>query len=160
MFNNPYNPYLNNYNTYTQNYANQQYPQQNYNQVPLTQMQQPQQQQTQTNAVNTNKIYVSGIDEVKSRIQAPNSDMLYLDNEKALLYQKIVDGTGKFTVKSFSIVEYTENSHKNTQNIDLGEYVLKSDFDALQAQINALENAINEMKNKKADNFVITEVKK
>lgn len=160
MYNNPYNPYLNNYNTYTQNYVNQQYPQQNYNQVPPPQMQQPQQQ---TNAIITNKIYVSGIEEVKSKIQPPNSDMYYIDNDKPLLYEKIVDGTGKFTLQTFQKIDYVENQKKEelqAKEIDMSVYVLKSDFDALQAQINALENAINEMKNKKADNFVITEVKK
>lgn len=91
-------------------------------------------------STNTNKIYVSGIDEVKSRILPPDSDMIFIDNERDILYEKVVDSTGKFQIKMLDIVEHKDPEKSDKVADDkLSEYATKSDlepFNALKTQYN------------------------
>ena len=124
-----YNPMFNNYGYQNQPYNYQANPYlSNYSNIP--------QQNT-----NTNKIYVSGIDDVRSRTLPPNSDMIYLDNDKPILYQKVVDSKGQFEVKSFSINPYSpEQDTKKEHSVDLSTYVEKSEFEALKQEFDTLKN--------------------
>lgn len=128
--NNPYSPY---------GYATPNY---GYNAQP--------QQQMQPSQINTNKIYVSGIDEVRQR-QLPNgSDVIFLDNDKPLLYQKIVDGKGQFEVKAFTITPYLpQEAAKDTQSIDLSAYAKTSDLEPIKAELEAIKDKLNGSKEKK-----------
>ena len=129
MFNN-YQPYgFNPMQNINQPYANQFNPY----------MQQAQQNQPQTNT-STNKIFVASIDDVKNRQLPFNSDFIFLDNEKPILYQKTVDSKGQFEIKEFSItpLEIKENPDK---------YVLKSDFERLESELKELQNKIGETNN-------------
>lgn len=120
QFGYPFNPYFNYYN------------QSNF---------QPQNQQPV--ATNTNKIFVSSIDDVKKKDLPFNSDYLFLDNEKPLLYQKIVDSKGQFEVKTFDIVPHNDTEQqKDSGSIDLSAYVLKSDFEALESKIKGIEEQL------------------
>lgn len=120
QFGYPFSPYFNYYN------------QSNF---------QPQNQQPI--ATNTNKIFVSSIDDVKKRDLPFNSDFLFLDNEKPLLYQKIVDSKGQFEVKTFDIVPHNDTEQqKDSGSIDLSAYVLKSDFEALESKIKGIEEQL------------------
>ena len=126
------------YQTYIPNYGYQN-PYQQFN-PNLVQQQQPQQNYQ---ATNTNKIFVSGVDDVKSKTIPANSDFIFLDNDKPLLYQKTVDGTGQFEVKTFEIREIKPQEKQKEENtIDLNNYVLKTDFQALQGEIENLKNKI------------------
>lgn len=111
------------------------------------QLQVPQPQQTPTQ-INTNKIYVSGIDEVRQR-QLPNgSDMLFLDNDKPLLYQKIVDGKGQFEVKAFQITPYSPvETAKDSQPINLSDYVKTSDLEPIKAELQAIKDKLGSKAN-------------
>lgn len=124
----PFNPYMN----YGQNYS---------------QSQSNNQQQQQTQAItNTNKIFVSSLDEVKGRNLLPNSDMLFLDNDKPILYQKVVDGKGQATYKMFDITPHDDaQDTKNENLIDLSAYVPRSDFDALKGEIGKLQEQVNKI---------------
>ena len=126
------------YQTYIPNYGYQN-PYQQFN-PNLVQQQQPQQNYQ---ATNTNKIFVSGVDDVKSKTIPANSDFIFLDNDKPLLYQKTVDGKGQFEVKTFEIREIKPQEKQKEENtIDLNNYVLKTDFQALQGEIENLKNKI------------------
>lgn len=93
--------------------------------------------------VDTNKIYVSGIEDVKMRVLPPNSEYIFLDNEKSLLYQKKVDANGQFEVKAYVISEYKgELVAKEQTTIDLSGYVPRNEFEALQAEFKALSEKI------------------
>lgn len=139
---NPYQPY--NYGgTYIPNY-NFQNPYQQFNQN-LTQ-QQTQPQQTMNNATNTNKIFVAGIDDVKSRNIPFNSDFIFLDNDKPYLYQKSVDSKGQFEIKAFEIREIKAQEQAKKENtIDLSNYVTTNEFDAIKGQINDLKTQIDKL---------------
>ena len=91
--------------------------------------------------INTNKIFVSGIEEVKMKMLPPNSEFVYLDNEKSILYQKTVDSTGHFEVRAFDITEHKEQKPvDNTQIIDTQDLVSRKDFDSLKAEFAALKD--------------------
>lgn len=85
---------------------------------------------------NTNKIYVNDIDEVKSKQLPPNSDYIFLDNDKPLIYRKTVDGTGKMEVQAFKIVQYEEEKPKTPAQ---PQYVSKEEFEAFKREIEALK---------------------
>ena len=42
------------------------------------------------------------------RVLDPNSDFIFFDNEKSMIYRKVVDGTGHFEVKAFDVIEHKE----------------------------------------------------
>ena len=128
MFGNNYtNPY--NYNGYAQAYGYAPY-------VPSA----PPTQNTLPQNTNTNKVFVNGIEEVKSYRLPPNSDYTFLDNDKPLLYQKTVDSKGQFEVKVFDITP-----HKAEVTPTVTDFVLRADFDKLSAELVQLKNKINEL---------------
>ena len=139
---NPYQPY--NYgSTYIPNF-NFQNPYQQFN--PNLTQQQTQQQNQQSSATNTNKIFVSSIDDVKSKSLPANSDFIFLDNDKPILYQKTVDSKGQFEVKAFEIHEIKPQEKKKEDNsINLSNYVTLTEFEALKGQIDELKNKITKM---------------
>ena len=85
---------------------------------------------------NTNKIFVNGVDDVRSRALPQNSDYVFLDNDKPLLYQKIVDPKGQFEVKVFDIIP-----HKETPE-EVPEYVLRTDFDNVLIELTAIKDKL------------------
>lgn len=139
---NPYQPF--NYGgTYIPNY-NFQNPYQQFN--PNLTQQQSQQPNQQSSVTNTNKIFVSGIDDVKSKSLPANSDFIFLDNDKPILYQKTVDSKGQFEVKAFEINEIkAQDNQKQPDAINLSNYVTLTEFEALKGQIDELKNKITKM---------------
>ena len=139
---NPYQPF--NYGgTYIPNY-NYQNPYQQFNQNLTQQQTQPQNQQP--SATNTNKIFVSSLDDVKSKSLPANSDFIFLDNDKPILYQKTVDSKGQFEVKAFEINEIkAQDNQKQPDTINLSNYVTLTEFEALKGQIDELKNKITKM---------------
>lgn len=139
---NPYQPF--NYGgTYIPNY-NFQNPYQQFS--PNLTQQQSQQPNQQSSVTNTNKIFVSGIDDVKSKPLSANSDFIFLDNDKPLLYQKTVDSKGQFEVKAFEIHEIKpQEKQKEDSSINLSNYVTLTEFEALKGQIDELKNKITKM---------------
>ena len=109
----------------------------------------PPQQQQQSTApafTNTNKIYVSGIEEVKNRPLPFNSDMLFIDNDKPLVYQKTVDSKGQFEVKVFDITPHEGKDEANGAGaVDLSAYAPKSDLEALQREIRVLKEQVSKL---------------
>lgn len=100
------------------------------------------QQQSVPSQVNTNKTFVSGIEDVRMRPLPPNSEFIFLDNEKSILYQKKVDANGQFEVKAYEI---TECSNDTAQQVDLSGYVPRSEFEALQGELKALTDKISKI---------------
>ena len=96
-------------------------------------------------STNTNKIFVNGMADVRSRILPPNSDYAFLDNDKPLLYQKIVDSKGQFEVKVFDIIPHKEDTTPTAPSVDLSKYVLKTDFDKLTTEIADLKAQLTKL---------------
>lgn len=100
---------------------------------------------------NTNKIYVNGIEDVRNCRLPANSDYIFLDNDKAIVYQKIVDSKGQFEVKAFTITPYTEQE-KQAETVNPTDYVLKTDFQNIQERLQKIEE---KMQGVKTDGTVI-----
>ena len=75
-----------------------------------------------------------------------NSDFIFLDNDKPILYQKTVDSKGQFEVKAFEINEIkAQDNQKQPDTINLSNYVTLTEFEALKGQIDELKNKITKM---------------
>lgn len=122
----PYNsnPYNNNYNNYM------------YGQQSGTSI--PQQNQQNQQVTNTNKIFVNGLEDVRNMRLTPGSDFMFLDNDKPLLYQKVVDNKGQFEVKTFDIIPHVEKEENNAQNTE--KYVSIEQFNLLLDEVNELKD--------------------
>lgn len=133
MFNYNYGNYGNSMPTGTQPYG---YPMNNYGVPQMAQPQVPQQ-------TTTNKIYVSGIEEVRQRNLPFNSDVIFLDNDKPILYQKKVDDKGQFEVKAFTITAYSpQETEKGNNSIDLSAYAKASDLETIRGELKAIKEKL------------------
>ena len=101
------------------------------------------QSQQQPAQMNTNKIYVTGIDDAKARQLPPNSDFIFLDNDKPLLYRKTVDATGKMEIKAFKISEYTETEAAPAPTVDMTQFVSVEQFKDVQTEMNRIKKTID-----------------
>lgn len=117
--------------------------QQNGNFTPTVQSQQHQAQQPAQ--MNTNKIYVTGIDDARARQLPPNSDFIFLDNDKPLLYRKTVDATGKMEIKAFKISEYTETeaAPATAPAVDMSQFVSVEQFKDVQTEMSRIKKTID-----------------
>ena len=95
--------------------------------------------------MNTNKIYVTGIDDARARQLPPNSDFIFLDNDKPLLYRKTVDATGKMEIKAFKISEYTETeaAPAAAPAVDLSQFVSVDEFKTVQTEMGRIKRTID-----------------
>lgn len=129
-------------NTYNGNYGNYGYsPNSFYGGYPYPAQPQPQVQPQPQNSsvVNTNKLYATGIEDVRCRPIPVNSDYIFLDNDKPLIYRKTTDGTGKMDIQVFKITPYQE---EEIPAVDMSQYVLKTDFEALREEITSLKKSL------------------
>lgn len=140
MYQTPYNAPYGGFNPSQGNYTGQApYAPQNGNYTPQAQ---PQQQQSAQ--MNTNKIYVTGIDDAKARQLPPNSDFIFLDNDKPLLYRKTVDATGKMEIKAFKISEYTETeAPAPAPAVDMSQFVSVEEFKTVQTEMGRIKRTID-----------------
>lgn len=109
----------------------------------------PQSMAMQTPQYNNNNLtWVQGIGGAKSYLVAPNSTATLWDSERQTIYLKSADASG---MPSMKIIDYTiRDEGANSGNIppvvnepnNNTEYVLKSDFDALKAELEGLREEI------------------
>ena len=138
-YNAPYSGYMQPQGSYT---GQAPFAPQNGNYAPQTPSQ-PQVQQ-QPAQMNTNKIYVTGIDDARARQLPPNSDFIFLDNDKPLLYRKTVDATGKMEIKAFKISEYTETeTAPAAQAVDMSQFVSVDEFKGMQNEMKRIKKTID-----------------
>ena len=121
--------------------------------TPQTPNYAPQTQSAQQ--MNTNKIYVTGIEDAKTRQLPANSDYIFLDNDKPLLYRKTVDATGKMEIKTFKISEYTETeaAPASAPAVDMSQFVSVEGFKSVQTEMGRIKRTIDGLlkKEKKGD---------
>ena len=115
-----------------------------YGNAPMYQPQNP----VQNNNMNTNKLYTTGIEDVRARQLPPNSDFIFLDNDKPIIYRKTTDATGKMDIQVFEIVPFQPKQPTPEQPIDPNQFVLKTDFEALKNEIEQLRESVKAESNK------------
>lgn len=142
MYQTPYNASYGGFMPSQGNYTGQApFAPQNGNYAPQTATQQ------QPAQMNTNKIYVTGIEDARARQLPPNSDFIFLDNDKPLLYRKTVDGTGKMEIKAFKISEYTETeaAPAPAPAVDLSQFVSADEFKGMQTEVGRIKKTIDSL---------------
>lgn len=138
MYQTPYNASYGGFMPSQGNYTGQApFAPQNGNYAPQTATQQ------QSAQMNTNKIYVTGIEDARARQLPPNSDFIFLDNDKPLLYRKTVDATGKMEIKTFKIAEYTEAETASAPAVDMSQFVSVEEFKGVQAEMGRIKRTID-----------------
>lgn len=85
--------------------------------------------------------WVSGEQEARSWMVAPNAAVALWDSTAPTVYLKQADATGKPTLKVYDLVERLASA-PDTQKAPAAEYVTRKEFDALAA-------LVSEMKGKK-----------
>lgn len=85
--------------------------------------------------------WVSGEQEARSWMVAPNAAVALWDSTAPTVYLKQADASGKPTLKVYDLVERLASA-PDTQNAPTAEYVTRKEFDALAA-------LVSEMKGKK-----------
>lgn len=109
-------------------------------------MYQPQQPAVQNSNMNTNKLYTTGIEDVRARQLPPNSDFIFLDNDKPIIYRKTTDATGKMDIQVFEIKPFQPEQPKPEQRIDLSQFALKTDIEGLKNEIEQMREFISPKK--------------
>lgn len=99
--------------------------------------------QQQSSGQNVNWIYVSGVDGAKNQIVQPGQTAWMMDNNDPYFYVKEVDSVGSSTFRIFQFAEVQDVVTEQTTQpqIDLSQYVQRSEFDALKAQFEQLTTA-------------------
>lgn len=87
----------------------------------------------------TNLIYVSGLEDAKTRPVPAGGTMIFADNDKPLLYKKTVDNKGQYEVETFDITPHKEEIPKTDTTKD---FVPRSEFETLQKKIVSLEETV------------------
>ena len=97
----------------------------------------------------------------------PNSDIIFIDNDKDIIYEKIVDATGKHEIKMFKVSEYTApNDKKDNASIDLSNYVKKDELEQFTSEFKQYSNTVFNVQNEikkldtKISNFIENNSKK
>ena len=125
-------------------YFNPYYPQpmpDNLMQMRQQQMMQPMQQpMAQQNPVAQGGVqWVSGEQEARGYLIAPNSAVALWDSTAPTVYLKQADASGKPTLKIYDLVERTETASNTPQKSGV-EFVTRKEFDALAALVGEIKN--------------------
>ena len=137
-----YNPYNNNNSIYGNNYYK----------PPIQPMQNTMPQQTSFLAP-MNNIQFANLDEAKSYIMTPNSQMLFLDKDKQRCYLKTTDnyGSSRFEIYNLEKQEPQEQIPEQpvepVPKIDLSEYAKSENVDNLKQELETFRDEITKKLN-------------
>lgn len=126
----------NNYPNYLGNYSYPTYQGNNY-----------QPQQAQPIMPKTNKVFVTSLDDALSRAVEPNSESIYLHQDKNIIFDVKTDMQGRKTWKAYEFKEYIEQEKApvSSQESQGKDFVSKEEFEAFKGEIQA---SFKELKDK------------
>ena len=81
----------------------------------------------------TNKIIVTGLEEVKQYQVPAGGDYIFVHSTLPILFRKVVDTYGQFTISEFDIIE------RKVKDINGDKYVSIDEFEKLKAEIEKLK---------------------
>ena len=103
-------------------------------------MQQPMSQPVQQNPIAHGGVqWVSGEQEARGYLIAPNSAVALWDSTAPTVYLKQADASGKPTLKIYDLVERSETPRTASQENGV-EFVTRKEFDALAALVSELKD--------------------
>ena len=112
------------------------YPYQNPYQGYMNQYQQTQ-QPIQSAQPKTNKIWVTSLEDAMAKPVEPNSEYVYLHQDKPLLIEVITDGQGRKATRVMELKPYVEQPKTETPTPN--NFPTREEFEVLQGKIKALE---------------------
>lgn len=104
-------------------------------------MQQPVMQQAQPAQQTGGIIWVQGEEGAKAYMVAPGNTVLLMDSDGSSFYLKSADASGMpQPLRVFDYVERQSGANRHTQAAmqDMGQFVTRQEFEALQARLDAL----------------------
>lgn len=105
----------------------------------MQQMQQPQMQPQMQNPIAQGGVqWVSGEQEARGYLIAPNSAVALWDSTAPTVYLKQADASGKPTLKIYDLVERAETPRTAPQEKGV-EFVTRKEFDALAALVGEIK---------------------
>lgn len=103
-------------------------------------MQQPMSQPVQQNPIAQGGVqWVSGEQEARGYLIAPNSAVALWDSTAPTVYLKQADASGKPTLKIYDLVDRSETPRTASQENGV-EFVTRKEFDALAALVSELKD--------------------
>lgn len=105
-------------------------------------MYQPNTQPAIQQNTNTNKLYATGIEDVRARQLPPNSDYIFLDNDKPIIYRKTTDSTGRMDIQVFEIRAFQPEQAKAEQPFDPSQFALKTEIEALKTELSQMKESM------------------
>lgn len=109
------------------------------NLMQMRQMQQPMAQPVQQNPIAQGGVqWVSGEQEARGYLIAPNSAVALWDSTVPTVYLKQADASGKPTLKIYDLVERTETAPNAPQKPGV-EFVTREEFDRLAALVGEIK---------------------
>ena len=113
------------------------YPYQNPYQGYINQYQQPQ----QVIQPKTNKVWVTSLEDAMAKPVEPNSEYVYLHQDKPLLIEVITDGQGRKATRVMELKPYVEQPKTETPTPN--NFPTREEFDGLKAEIQALKERLS-----------------
>lgn len=110
-------------------------------QAPQQPMQQPTQQQP-TNSI----IWVQGEEGAKAYMVAPGNSVLLMDSEDNFFFIKSVDQSGMPSMRKFAYQEITGEKYGNSLDVQVSEYVEKTEFENLKKEVAGIIEMLNAKK--------------
>lgn len=84
---------------------------------------------------NSNKILVTSLEDALNRTSMPNSDIIYIDQDKPFIYHVVTDINGRKTYKTFELKELNPNQQSQ-------QFATKDELKALEEKISTLFGGI------------------
>lgn len=98
--------------------------------------------QSNIQPTNTNKLYATSIEDVRARQLPPNSDYIFLDNDRPLVYRKTTDATGKMDIQVFEIKPYQPEQSTPAPSVDWSQFALKTEIETLKTEVEQLRESM------------------
>lgn len=87
----------------------------------------------------TNKVWVTSLEDAMARSVEPNSEYIYLHQDKPLLIEVKTDGQGRKTTRVMELKDYVEQPKHETA---MPNFPTREEFDGLKAEIQALKERL------------------
>lgn len=90
--------------------------------------------------LKTNKVWVTSLEDAMARSVEPNSEYIYLHQDKPLLIEVRTDGQGRKTTRVMELKDYVEQI--KTETTMPNNFPTREEFEGLKAEIQALKNKL------------------
>lgn len=97
-------------------------------------------QSVQASQPKTNKIWVTSLEDAMSKPVEPNSEYIYLHQDKPLLIEVITDNQGRKSTRVLELKAYVEETKPET--IMPNNFPTREEFEGLKAEIQALKERL------------------